>query len=407
MTTSRRGLKKRGVPPQTEKRDRYLALMAQGSGNSAACRAVGINRRTGTRWRYGRTITNRVGQSVTYPSILTPARPVSARFLSEDERIAIGDGLIANHSIRAIAAQLGRSPSTISREIQNNCDPQTGDYYPFRAQQRSTARRPRPKVGKLAEHVELRDHVQRRLEQRWSPEQISRTLVVAFPNRPEMRVAPETIYQALYVQGRGQLRRELTRALRTGRACRRPRRRPEQRTPRFVEPMVMISDRPAEAADRAVPGHFEGDLIMGTGNQSAIGTLVERTTRYVMLLHLPHGHAAEHVRDALLDTVATLPSHLVRSLTWDQGVEMARHGEFTVATDIPVYFCDPHSPWQRGSNENTNGLLRQYFPKGTDLSSYGPEQLIAAATELNGRPRKTLGWDSPAQRLAMLLSPGS
>ena len=169
----------------------------------------------------------------------------------------------------------------------------------------------------------------------------------------------------------------------------------------------MISDRPAEAADRAVPGHFEGDLIMGTGHHSAIGTLVERGTRYVMLLHLPHGHAAEHVRDALLDTVATLPAHLMRSLTWDQGVEMARHGEFTVATDIPVYFCDPHSPWQRGSNENTNGLLRQYFPKGTDLSSYGPEQLIAAAAELNGRPRKTLGWDNPAQRLAMLHSTGS
>ncbi|HWO59211.1 MAG TPA: IS30 family transposase [Umezawaea sp.] len=407
MTTSRRASRKRGVPPQTAKRNHYLALMAQGIGNSAACRAVGINRRTGARWRYGRTITNRVGQPLTYPPILTPARPVSARFLSEDERIAIGDGLIASHSIRAIAAQLGRSPSTIGREIQNNCDPETGDYHPFRAQQRSTARRARPKVGKLAEHVELREHVQRRLEQRWSPEQISRTLAVAFPDRPEMRVAPETIYQALYVQGRGQLRRELTRALRTGRACRRPRRRPEQRTPRFVEPMVMISDRPAEAADRAVPGHFEGDLIMGTGNQSAIGTLVERTTRYVMLLHLPHGHAAEHVRDALLDTVATLPAHLVRSLTWDQGVEMARHGEFTVATDIPVYFCDPHSPWQRGSNENTNGLLRQYFPKGTDLSSYGPEQLIAAAAELNARPRKTLGWDSPAQRLAMLLSSGS
>src|SRR6187200_823494 len=380
MTTSRRASRKRGVPPQTAKRNHYLALMAQGIGNSAACRAVGINRRSGARWRYGRTITNRVGQPLTYPPILTPARPVSARFLSEDERIAIGDGLIASHSIRAIAAQLGRSPSTIGREIQNNCDPETGDYHPFRAQQRSTARRARPKVGKLAEHVELREHVQRRLEQRWSPEQISRTLAVAFPDRPEMRVAPETIYQALYVQGRGQLRRELTRALRTGRACRRPRRRPEQRTPRFVEPMVMISDRPAEAADRAVPA-FEGDLIMGTGNQSAIGTLVERTTRYVMLLHLPHGHAAEHVRDALLDTVATLPAHLVRSLTWDQGVEMARHGEFTVATDIPVYFCDPHSPWQRGSNENTNGLLRQYFPKGTDLSSYGPEQLIAAAAE--------------------------
>jgi IS30 family transposase len=359
------------------------------------------------RWRHGRTVANRAGQPHTYPPILPPTRQVSPRFLSEDERIAIGDGLMAGQSIRAIAAKLDRSPSTISREIQNNRDPETGAYQPFRAQQRSVARRARPKAGKLAEDVELREYVQGKLEQRWSPEQISRTLPTAFPDRPEMRVAPETIYQALYVQGRGQLRRELTRALRTGRACRRPHRRPEQRTPRFIDPMVMISERPAEAADRAIPGHFEGDLIMGTGNQSAIGTLVERTTRYVMLLHLPHGHAAEHVRDALLETVATLPEHLVRSLTWDQGVEMARHAEFTVATNIPVYFCDPHSPWQRGSNENTNGLLRQYFPKGTDLSTYGPEQLIAAAAELNGRPRKTLGWDTPAQRLAMLISSGS
>ncbi|MBD9704800.1 IS30 family transposase, partial [Streptomyces sp. ID01-12c] len=210
--------------------------------------------------------------------------------------------------------------------------------------------------------------------------------------------------QALYVQGRGELRRELARALRTGRTRRKPRRQAQQRQPRFSTPMVMISERPAEAEDRAVPGHWEGDLIIGKDGKSAIGTLLERATRYVMLLHLPGDHSAESVRDALVTTVQTLPSHLRRSLTWDQGSEMGAHGGFTIATGIPVYFCDPASPWQRGSNENTNGLLRQYFPKGTDLSLHTPEHLTAVATELNGRPRKTLDWETPAERLHKLLA---
>ncbi len=219
-----------------------------------------------------------------------------------------------------------------------------------------------------------------------------------------MRVSHETIYQALYFQARGGLKRELVAALRSGRTRRKPHRQPDQRTKRFVDPMIMISDRPAEVEDRAVPGHWEGDLIMGAGGRSAIGTLVERATRYTMLVHLPHGHNAEAVRDQLIDTISTLPQHLRGSLTWDQGCEMARHKQFSMATDMTVYFCDPGSPWQRGSNENTNGLLRQYFPKGTDLSVFGPEDLEHVAQELNDRPRKTLGWDTPAERLRDLLT---
>ncbi len=226
------------------------------------------------------------------------------------------------------------------------------------------------------------------LDDRCSPEQIRHRLRHDHPDRPELHVSHETIYQALYVQGRGELRRELARALRTGRTVRKPRRTADQRRPRFTAPMIMIGDRPAQVDDRAVPGHWEGDLIIGADQQSAIGTLVERTTRYVMLVHLGHDRTAEAVRDALITTVTTLPAHLTRSLTWDQGSEMSRHHEFTLATDIPVYFCDPHSPWQRGSNENTNGLLRQYFPKGTDLAVHSPEDLAAVAAQLNRRPRK-------------------
>jgi transposase, IS30 family len=222
-----------------------------------------------------------------------------------------------------------------------------------------------------------------------------------------MHVCHETIYQALYVQGYGELRRELAKALRTGRAMRKPRRLAQQRQPRYSAPMVMISERPAEADDRAVPGRWEGDCIIGKNGSSAIGTLVERTTRYVLLVHLPIDRSAEHMRDALLDTVATLPAHLKRSLTWDQGSEMGRHHEFSVSADMPVYFCDPASPWQRGSNENTNGLLRQYFPKSTDLSVHTREDLAAVAAELNARPRKTLDWDTPAERLATLLAAGN
>ncbi|GAA3271387.1 hypothetical protein GCM10020218_013770 [Dactylosporangium vinaceum] len=320
-----------------------------------------------------------------------------------DERVVIADRVRAGVSQAAIAAELGRPRCTISREIARNGDPD-GGYQPFAAQQRAERRRPRPTLRKRAGNPALRDAVQDLLAGWRSPAQISARLRRDHPDRRELRVSHETIYQAFYVQGRGALRRELAAALRTGRAVRRPR-SSTARGSRFTAPMLMISDRPAEADDRAVPGHWEGDLIIGKDGQSAIGTLVERAARYVLLVHLGNrGRSAEVVRDALLDTVATLPQHLKRSLTWDQGSEMALHHEFTLATDMPVYFCDPHSPWQRGSNENTNGLLRQYFPKGTDLTEHSPEHLDAVAAQLNGRLRQTLNWDTPAERLAQVLT---
>ena len=369
-------------------REAYSQLMQQGLSNKEACRIVGINEKTGRRWRNGRSADRRQKAAPPIHAVVPPSGP--SRYLREDDRIYIADRLREKATVRAIAAELGRSPSTVSREIRRNRHPGNGQYRPHAAQARADARRPRPKPGKISQNPELRRFIQDRLHLRWSPEQICQALRAQFPQRPEMHVVHETVYQALYVQGRGELRRELARALRTGRARRKPRRQAQQRQPRFSTPMVMISERPAEAEDRAVPGHWEGDLIIGKDGASAIGTLVERATRYVMLLHLPDGRSAEHVRDALTDTVQTLPAHLVRSLTWDQGAEMAAHGAFTIATDIPVYFCDPASPWQRGSNENTNGLLRQYFPKGTDLSVHTREHLHAVAAELNGRPRKTL-----------------
>jgi IS30 family transposase len=271
------------------------------------------------------------------------------------------------------------------------------------AQAKSDARARRPKPAKLAGASALRAYVQDQLIHGWSPEQIRGRLVQDFPDDERMRVSHEAIYQALYVQGRGALRRELTVCLRTGRAVRKPRRRADARTER-IKDKVMISDRPAEADDRAVPGHWEGDLILGKDNASAVGTLVERTTRMVMLLHLPADHGAEAVRDAITAKIVTLPLHLRRSLTWDQGIELARHTELTFATDLPVYFCDPHSPWQRGTNENTNGLLRQYLPKSTDLSVHTADDLDTIAARLNTRPRKTLGFKTPTEALTQLLS---
>ncbi|WP_405703270.1 IS30 family transposase [Streptomyces sp. NBC_01383] len=333
--------------------------------------------------------------------------PLSAgpsRYLREADRIHIADRLRETATVRALAAGLGRSPSTVSREIRRNRHPVSGAYRPHAAQARTDGRRPRPKSVKIGQNPVLRDFIQDRLTRRWSPEQICQALRAQFPDRPDMHVVHEPVYQALYVQGRGELRRELAKALRSGRARRRPHRQTASRQPRFSTPMVMISERPAEVSDRAVPGHWEGDLIIGKDGSSAIGTLVERATRYVMLLHFPDGRSAGHVRDALVETVQRLPAHLVHALTWDQGAEMAAHGFFTIATDIPVYFGDPASPWQRGSNENTNGLFRQYFPKGTDLAVHTREDLAAAAAELNGRPRKTLGWETPAERLHKLLT---
>ncbi|MCY0938663.1 IS30 family transposase [Streptomyces sp. H34-S4] len=383
----------------------YSRLMQQGYSNAEACRIVGISDRTGRKWLNGRSADRRQKAAPPIRTVVPPSRV--SRYLREDERIHIADRLREKATVRAIAAELGRGPSTVSRETRRNRTAGTRGtwhYRPHAAQARADARRPRPKTRKISENRELRDAVQAVLDEKWSPEQICQALRAQFPDRPEMHVVHETVYQALYVQGRGQLRRELAGALRSGRARRRPQRQANCRQPRFSTPMVMISERPAEVADRAVPGHWEGDLIIGKDGKSAIGTLVERATRYVMLLHLPGDHGAEAVLDALTATAQTLPAHLKRSLTWDQGSEMARHGEFTLATDIPVYFCDPASPWQRGSNENTNGLLRQYFPKGTDLSVHSPEQLVAIADQLNRRPRKTLGWETPAERLHKLLA---
>jgi IS30 family transposase len=319
-----------------------------------------------------------------------------------EDREKIQDMRAQGASMRAIAAALGRAPSTISRELRRNSE-ESGVYRPYAAHRSAAGRRPRPKDRKILTSPRLLAYIQDKLALRWSPEQICHALIEEFPDEAEMRVCTETVYQTLYLQARGGLRREIAAALRTGRARRKPHATGQARTPRFVDEMVMISERPPEIEDRAVPGHWEGDLIIGANSQSAIATLVERTTRYVMLVHLPGDHTAETVRDGLVATMATLPEHLRGSLTWDQGAEMAAHKAFTMATNMPVYFCDPASPWQRGSNENTNGLLRQYFPKGTDLSAYGPEDLEHVAQQLNGRPRKTLGWKTPAERLRDLL----
>ncbi len=377
-----------------------------------------------------------------------PFGPVSGRYLSFVEREEIALLHARGCGVREIARQLGRSPSTISRELRRNAATRSGnlDYRAITAQWHADQRTRRPKVATLAANDKLRRYVQdrlggliaapdgatvrgpkvrwkgrrhgprqnRRWAASWSPEQIANRLRVDFPDDESMRISHEAIYQALYVQGRGALRRELTACLRTGRALRVPRARTRGRGKKFIRPEIMISERPAEADDRAVPGHWEGDLIIGLGS-SAIGTLVERTTRFTMLLHLPRmerygeaptkngpalaGHGAEAVRDAIAASIQTLPEQLRRSLTWDQGAEMTQHVQLRVDTGLAIYFCDPHSPWQRGTNENTNGLLRQYFPKGTDLSKHSRDDLAAVAAALNGRPRKTLGWKTPAEAL--------
>lgn len=384
------------------------------------------------------------------PAMFRPAaKPVSGRYLSLAEREEIALLLVKGHSLHEVGRRLGRSASTISREVRRNAATRSGglDYRATVAQWHAERSARRPKATKLAGKAALRSYVEERLagvvrtscgspirrptvtwngrrhgprqDRRWawawSPEQIAKRLVVDFPGDETMRISHEAIYQALFVQGRGALRRELTACLRTGRTLRTPRGRVGLRGKNFVSPDIMISQRPAEADDRAVPGHWEGDLILGLGS-SAIGTLVERTTRFTMLLHLPRleghgdgprakngpalaGHGAEAVRNAIACTITTLPQELRRSLTWDQGAEMAQHARLKVDAGVQVYFCDPQSPWQRGSNENTNGLLRQYFPKGTDLSAHSPDAIAAVAATLNARPRKALGWKTPAEAL--------
>jgi transposase, IS30 family len=385
--------------PRAQVRAFWAALSTSGSPEQAAAR-VGVSASAGRRW-----ITDAGG-------VAPDLAPPSGRYLSLAEREQIDLGLADGLSQAEIARRLGRARSTISRELRRHSHPPRRVDGPrhYRASTAHAAAEhaaQRPKPTRLAQRRELTRWVQTGLEQRWSPRKISGRLRRQFPDRPEMQVSHETIYKAIYkalfVQGRGELRRELHRCLRTGRAVRRPRRQTGQRGSR-IQHKVMISDRPADVADRAVPGHWEGDLILGKNGASAIGTLVERATRFVMLLHLPDGRDAEQVRDAMLATLPSLPTAVRRSLTWDQGVEMARHRDITMALDLPIYFCDPHSPWQRGSNENTNGLLRDYFPKGSDLSVHTAADLAAVADQLNGRPRDTLDFETPAEAMTRLLS---
>lgn len=420
-----------------EHRHRFWAAIARGLSSEDAALVAGVSQPVGTRW---------FRESGGMPPI--SLAPLSGRYLSfaEREDIAI---LHAQHvGIRAIARRVSRAPSTISRELRRNAATRSGGlaYRATTAQWHADRKAKRPRGAKLAAHDELRRYVQdrlagvitavdgsrvpgptvpwngrrhgRRQDRRWaaswSPEQIAHRLPVDFPEDESMRISHEAIYQALYVQGRGALRRDLVACLRTGRALRVPRARTRGRGKTFVTSDMLISQRPAEADDRAVPGHWEGDLIVGLGS-SAIGTLVERTTRFTLLLPLPRmgdygqprttngpalaGHGAEAVRDAIAASIVTLPTQLRRSLTWDQGAEMAQHAQLRIDTGLPIYFCDPHSPWQRGTNENTNGLLRQYFPKGTDLSRHSRDALDAVAATLNSRPRKSLGWKTPAEAL--------
>ena len=325
-------------------------------------------------------------------------RNLQGRYLCFAEREEIALARAAGESMRSIAPRLGRAPSTISRELGRNAEP-SGRYRATSAHAAAWERAARPKPAKLATNLALRGKVEQYLEKRYSPEQVAGRLRVEFPDDPEMWVSTETIYQSLYVQSRGALRRELTRCLRTGRALRHPGRQPGQRKNRIPN-MVNISERPAEATDRAVPGHWEGDLIIGKRNLTAIGTLVERSTGYTMLVHLPDGYKPEQVAPALAAKIQTLPETVRRSLTWDQGPEMRDWKQVAIAADIEIFFCDPHKPWQRGSNENTNGLLRQYFPKGSDLSVHSEAELDQVAAELNDRPRKRLGYRKPIEYCA-------
>ena len=331
------------------------------------------------------------------PEILAPRPPGR---LSLEDRVAILLGLQAEASFTTIAGQVGKSVSTISREVGGKAG--RDSYRPVKAHEQALRRARRPKPSKLTLNPVLGARVIRSLRALWSPAQIAARLRWEHANDKAMWVSHETIYKSIYVQGRGELRRELAACLRSGRENRRPGTRLEQSGP--LKGVVSISKRPAEADDRAVPGHWEGDLIIGKDSGSAIGTLVERTTRFVILLHLPGKRGPVEIRDAMITAIRTLPDSLKRSVTWDRGQEMSRHHEFTIATGVDVFFCDPHSPWQRGSNENTNGLLRQYFPKGTNLSVHSAETLQAAAESLNSRPRETLGWSTPAEALTRILA---
>jgi transposase, IS30 family len=373
---------------------RFWGRLRAGEAVAVAAVAVGVGSATGEQWF-------REAGGV-MPLLQEP----TGRRLSFAEREEIACLRAAGRGVREIGRQLGRDPATICRELRRVPASPSGRGKPYRAstaQADADEKAKRPKPAKLATNLVLRREVQARLKQNHSPEQIARRLRQDFPDDTEMQVSPETIYQSIYVQGRGGLRRELARHLRTGRVLRKPRRRGAERRGR-ISGMVNISERPPEVEDRAVPGHWEGDLIIGRNNESAIGTLVERMTGFAMLLHLPGNHGALAVQDAITAKMSELPDILRQTLTWDQGHEMTNHVQIAAATDLDIYFCDPRSPWQRGSNENTNGLLRQYFPKGTDLSVHGAGYLDYVAAELNNRPRKRLNWRTPAEALDQLLS---
>ncbi|MGH8911408.1 MAG: IS30 family transposase [Acidimicrobiia bacterium] len=378
------------LPREVE--DGFWGVVRAGEGVvRAAAVAAGVSFHTANGW-FGKA-----------GGIMPPVRELSGVRLSFTEREEIACLRAAGRGVREIARQVGRDPSTISRELHRVPAGRRGPYRASVAQADADVKAKRPKAAKLATNLVLRREVQARLERNHSPEQIARRLRADFPDTEEMWVSAETIYRSIYVQGRGGLRRELAKHLRTGRTQRKPRRRDGERRGR-IPGMVNISQRPPEVADRAVPGHWEGDLIIGADSDSAIGTLVERTTGFVMLLHLPDNHGALAVQEAIIAKMADLPTILRQTLTWDQGSEMANHIQIAAATDLDIYFCDPHSPWQRGTNENTNGLLRQYFPKGTDVSVHGPGYLDFVAAELNNRPRKRLNWRTPAETLDHLLS---
>jgi len=429
-----------GRPPgwRREHKLRFWEAIARGLSSEHSAETAGVSPAVGTRWF-------REGGGM---STVSPVQP-TGRFLSFAEREDIAILRARGHTVREVARQLGRAPSTVSRELRRNAATRSGglEYRATAAQWHADRRARRPKVAKLAANRALRQYVEARLSgtvatqdgrgrpgprapwtgrrhgrrqhrrwaTAWSPEQIANRLRIDHPEDDAMRISHEAIYQALYIKGRGALQRELAACLRTGRALRVPRARARGRGRKFVSPDIMISKRPPEAEDRAVPGHWEGDLIVGL-ESSAIGTLVERSTRFTILMHLPRmkghgevsrtkigpalaGHGALAVREAITTSIQVFPRCLRKSLTWDQGTEMAQHAQLRADADLPIYFCDPHSPWQRGTNENTNGVLRQYFPKGTDLCKHSADDLAAVAHCLNSRPRKALGWRTPIETL--------
>jgi transposase, IS30 family len=380
----------RGLPPE---RVRLLVdQLAAGLNPMRASAAAGVSKSSAYRLHH------KMGGVYRPPGVT-----YSDRYLDREERYEMARLRGAGHSLRAIAAQMDRSPSTISRELARNADPRTGCYQPERAHRLAWERQRRPKESKLSRDPVLRGRVQQLLDRRYSPEQVSGRLKVDYPGDPAMRVSPETIYQSIYLYPRGGLKRELKACLRTGRPVRRRRGRREIRGK--IVGAVPIGQRPAEAEGRLVPGHHEGDLIMGSkASNSAVGTIVERITGYLTLLPLPGGHDAASVADAIIEQLSALPPWFVKTLTWDRGTELAQHQRITATTGLQVYFADPYSPWQRGSNENINGLLREYLPKGTDLSVHTPAQLAAIADELNDRPRKRLGYYTPREQFAKLLA---